>query len=351
MIEWVGKTVLKMLLIGFATLHILYIINQFLPIDQATLSLESRGITKSSYKNYETLYEQEKVKLGQSGPLFYIAITKAEVSNIPYPKIKWLGLNNQYHHFLAKMLKFDFGVSRTDGKSAIGKVFNSLKWTALYVLLSLLSIVMLTRYMGRVLSKSGVQKQKTSIINFLLITFYSIPEFWIATLMVIFLSNKRYGLHLFSIASYGTQFNLADIFSRIWPMVLCSVIGSLAYFIFMYRNTILDENKQPYFMGAMAKGLSKSDVIKIHTAPNAFFIMIATIFNSLPSWLAGSVILENIFNIPGMGRLLFTSYISGDWQVLYSLIFLVSLFTTLGFALGDFMHSKFNPKAHHILNY
>nr|HMP30393.1 hypothetical protein [Saprospiraceae bacterium] len=79
---------------------------------------------------------------------------------------------------------------------------------------------------------------------------------------------------------------------------------------------------------------------------------ILKIFSSmtLPANHAGSVILENIFNIPGLGRLLFASFTSGDWQVLYSIIFVVAMITTLGYALGDLMHSKYNPKTQTLLN-
>jgi peptide/nickel transport system permease protein len=350
MLNWGIKVIIKVLLTGVGVLHILYIINQFLPIDQAMLSLETRGVTKSAYPNYDDLYQLEKVKLGLADPPFYVGIDIRKDTKVPIPTFKWIGLQNRYHHFLVNVLTFDFGVSRTDGKSAMGKVFKSLSWTSVYVLLSIFFILILTRYFGSVLTQISKNKGKTNTINTFLIIFYSIPEFWIATLMVLFFSSNRYGIHLFSIASYGVSSNLVDILSRVWPMVLCSVIGSLAYFIFMYIENIKEENQKPYFRGALAKGLSKNDVIKIHTSPNAFFVMAGSIINSIPGWLGGSIILENIFNVPGLGRLLFFSFNSGDWQVLFAIIFLVSVMTTLGLAIGDLIHARYNPKTNQLLN-
>ena len=350
-VKWIAATVFKALITGFAVLHILFIINRFLPTDQVTIDLETRGITPASYKNYDDIYLKEKDKLGLSDPPFYFSVYKNDNNFIPFPIVKWEGIKNQYHRFLGSLLKFDFGKSRTDGKPAMAKVFAALKWTVLYVVLSMLCIVILSRLTGRLLSRLEKKGRNTSVYNSLLILLYSVPEFWIATLMVIFLSNDRYGLHLFSIASYGQATHLLSMLDRIWPMVLASVVCNLAYFSLIFKSNINDENQKPYFTGARAKGLSINQVIKNHTAPNAFFVMIATLYNSLPAWFAGSVILENIFNIPGLGRLLFYSFTSGDWNVVNSIIFVVAILTTIGFATGDLIHSRYNPKENVLLNY
>jgi peptide/nickel transport system permease protein len=350
LLKWLSVTIVKALLAGFTVLNVLFVVNRYLPTDQVTIDLEARGITQASYKNYDEIYLNEKNKLGLSDPPFYFSVHKNDKTFIPLPSLQWEGFNNQYHRFLKNLLKFDFGKSRNDGKSAMNKVFMAIKWTILYVVLSILFVVVLSRWTGRLLSRLEKKGRNTSIYNSFLILLYSVPEFWIATLMVIFLSNNRYGLHLFSIASYGKADTLLSMLDRIWPMVLTSVICNLAYFTLIYKSNVNDENQKPYFTGALAKGLSIRQVIKNHTAPNAFFIMIATLYNSLPAWFAGSVVLENIFNIPGIGRLLFNSFNSGDWNVVNSVIFTVAIITTLGFSTGDLIHSRYNPKENIQLN-
>ena len=351
MLQKIWSTIYKALLTGFAVLNVLFVLNRFLPADQATLNLEARGVTITSYPDYDEIYRKEKEKLGLNQPPFYFSVAKNESFFMPLPELTWEGTQNQYHHFLIRLIQFDFGKSRTDGKPAMTKVFSALEWTLLYVLLSLTCIVILSRYTGRILSRLEQKGRNTSVYNSVLILLYSIPEFWIATLMVLFLSNDSYGFHLFSIATYGSTIDLTSKLSRIWPMVIASVICNLAYFTLIYKSNINDENQKPYFTGARAKGLGIREVIKTHTGPNAFFIMTATLYNSLPAWFAGSVLLEYIFNVPGLGRLLLQSFTSGDWNVVNSIIFIVSVITSLGFSFGDFLHSRFNPKENILLNY
>ena len=92
------------------------------------------------------------------------------------------------------------------------------------------------------------------------------------------------------------------------------------------------------------KGLTERSIARRHVLRNALFPLITVGGSILPGLLAGSVIVERIFNLPGMGNLIYEASVSGDWPVLLSTTLLFGAATALGLLLADVGYYLADPR-------
>ena len=95
---------------------------------------------------------------------------------------------------------------------------------------------------------------------------------------------------------------------------------------------------------AKAKGLSERQVLWKHAFPNALFPLITMFGSLLPRAIAGAIIIEQIFNIPGVGLLTINSIFSKDWPIVYALLLLTSILTITGILLADLLYAWADPR-------
>ena len=132
-----------------------------------------------------------------------------------------------------------------------------------------------------------------------------------------------------------------------WHSVLPVIVMSYGGFAFhsrIIRGSVLDVLNQEYITTARAKGLPEKRVLKKHALRNAL-IPLVTIFGAiLPSLIGGSVIIETIFNIDGMGRLFFFSMTSRDWFMIMGLTTISAILTLVGILLSDILYAVVDPR-------
>ena len=119
---------------------------------------------------------------------------------------------------------------------------------------------------------------------------------------------------------------------------------SAAQGIRIVRNSAVKELKEDYFITGRAKGLNNYQLLKKHIFPNSMLPVVTLLVSGFPSALAGSVVLEVIFNIPGMGRLLYDSIHFMDWNVVFAILMFIGLMTFIFYLLGDLIYAWLNPK-------
>ena len=267
------------------------------------------------------------------------------------PAVHWHGVPNQYHSWIGGVLKGDFGVSVIDGRPATAKIRDAIKWTLRINIPVILLAFGISIPLGVALARR-VNTRTDSVVSSALFAFYAIPSFWLATLCIVFLTTPEYGewLDLFPTQGIG-NFRYADsavesfgiLMSHLFLPIICLLLGSLAYLTRQMRNGILGEVGKDYIRMARAKGLSESRIYWKHAFRNALFPMITLVGSALPAAVSGSVIIEVLFNIPGMGRLLFDSVLAQDWSVAFVVVFLVSVLTVIGYILSDVLYKWANP--------
>ena len=137
---------------------------------------------------------------------------------------------------------------------------------------------------------------------------------------------------------------LAD---RIWHLVLpitCLTYAGFAYLSRLTRANMLEVVREDYIRTARAKGLSERLVIFKHALRNALLPIVTLLAFLLPAMFGGSVIIESIFSIPGMGQLGFEAVLSRDYPVIMAITTISALLTLAGLLLSDVLYAVLDPR-------
>ena len=288
-------------------------------------------------------------------PLFYFSIFEEKDDNNPKSLLSRLtfkinGFKNQYHIWTAKTLKLDFGNSFRDNEPVIDKmkrripVTMTLNFIAIFI--SYIIAIPLGIY-SAVQDKSLFERISTFIVFIL----YSLPSFWVGIMSIIFLCGGDFfdifpyaGLHS-TYVEHMTPFE--KFLDYLWHLVLPIIImtyGSFAYLSRQMRTSMLEVIRQDYIRTARAKGLSEKKIIFKHALRNSLIPIVTMLAFLLPSMIGGSVILESIFSIPGMGSLGYGAIMSRDYPIVMALFTISSVLTLFGILIADILYSIVDPR-------
>jgi peptide/nickel transport system permease protein len=173
----------------------------------------------------------------------------------------------------------------------------------------------------------------------------SVPSFWLALVAVLLLSER---FHLFpsgGLQSIGaTSYSLADIIPHlIMPVGILTIVTSPGLIRYA-RSSMMDVMREDYIRTARAKGLKESLVVLNHALKNALIPFVAEIGLDIPWLFGGTVVIETIFSLPGLGRLAVQSAIARDYPVILTINLYVALFTILSGILTDIAYSLLDPR-------
>lgn len=267
------------------------------------------------------------------------------------PSFRWHGSDNQYHIWLRDFFSGSFGNSNVTGKPVWQSVLPALQFTLAMSIIAIVLTFIIGIYLGYFLAKDANGKKQKALSNFLFLL-YSIPVFWLATLMVIFFTTDDYGSWTNIFPSIGIDINPGAstpslIFSNLEKFILpitCLLTYVVVYIARMLRRSMLDEMALPYITTAYSKGLSKDEVLKKHALPNALLPILTIFIGSLSRAISGSVVIEVIFNIPGMGRLLYNGIGLADWNIVFCIIMLTGIITIIAYLIGDILYAYLDPR-------
>ncbi|WP_435164384.1 microcin C ABC transporter permease YejB [Falsirhodobacter sp. 1013] len=186
----------------------------------------------------------------------------------------------------------------------------------------------------------------------LIIVAYAIPGFLFAILLLVMFAGGSYvqwfpirGLTSDNWESFGLLHKIADYFWHIALPVLASTIASFATLTLLTKNSFLDEIKKQYVMTARAKGLTETRVLYGHVFRNAMLIVVAgfpAVFVSV--FFGGSLIIETIFSLDGLGRLAYESAVGRDYPVVFGTLFMFSLIGLVVNLISDLMYVWIDPR-------
>ncbi|MEM6378577.1 MAG: ABC transporter permease, partial [Bacteroidota bacterium] len=266
-------------------------------------SIHTKELTAAGLK---TAFEPEQTNFQSAfAGLKAVPNTKA----LRRPRFVWYGFNNQYHNWIKGFFTGDMGYSFQDGYPVRQKIGSALRWTIYMSGFALLIAYGASIFIGvfMAINKGKRWDKLTSLILFML---YSLPSFWIATLLLLFFTTPEFGLQFFSITEISDISKEDPFWERFFVTakhmvlpVFCLAYVPLAAISLQVRGGMLEVMDQDYIRTAYAKGLSKRKVIWQHAFRNALFPIITILGGLIPTTIAGSVVIEYIFNIPGMGRL------------------------------------------------
>ena len=265
------------------------------------------------------------------------------------PRMIWYGYNNQYHVWFKRFLMFDFGDSYQDKQPIASKIKDNIAVTMTISLISIILTYLIAVPLG-VFSARNKGKLSDNVVTTSLFILYSLPNFWIATLMIIYLCQPQY-LNWFPAYGLG-EFRegmtfLEKLGMRAHHVVLpliCWTYGSLAYLSRQMRGGMLNILSSDYIRTARAKGLEDNTVIWKHTFRNSLLPVITLFGNVFPLMISGSIVIEVIFSLPGMGKMLFDAIVFKDFPVVFTLVMMTAFLTMIGYLIVDILYAMVDPR-------
>jgi peptide/nickel transport system permease protein len=168
------------------------------------------------------------------------------------------------------------------------------------------------------------------------------PSFWVGILLIYFLSLKLHWLPVYGYTSPIENFWLST--RQVIMPVFCLSLFSIASLTRQTRSSTLEVVRQDYIRTAWAKGLTEKIVVLRHILKNALIPVVTMLGMQVSLIVGGSVLIETIFNIPGVGRLMRDAVISHDYQIVQSGILIISTVVVLSNLLVDISYGWFDPR-------
>ena len=258
-----------------------------------------------------------------------------------------LGLNDpmpvQFARYLASVAKLDFGQSFYYHRPAVTliaeRIPNSLQIAIPAVILALLVGVPLG-----VMQAYHRGRKRDHIIRIFSVVGYSVPTFWFG---LIFITVFGIGLRWFPIGSMNAIGHESEVLDRIWHLagpVLAASLAGIAIYPRYLRTEVLEILSQDYVRTAQAKGLMQSAVTWVHVVRNSL-IPIVTLFGGiLTIVVGGSLVIEQVFSWPGLGRLLFEALTNKDYPVIQADVLATSALLIISFVLRDIAYAWVDPR-------
>ncbi|MCH8902596.1 MAG: ABC transporter permease [Bacteroidetes bacterium] len=294
---------------------------------------------------------QEKLKnsFEQVQDKYFTILRKGKSIKRFIPTIHFHGFKNQYHKWITRFLSGNMGISYQDGRPVSSIIWGRVKVTLLISILAMFLTYLISIPLGvRSAAKKG--KFQDSLISTTLFTLYSLPNFWIATMLIAFLACGDY-LCWFPPYGLGEITDSMSIGQRISETALhlilpliCWVYPALAFLSRQMRGGMINVLNQDYIRTARAKGLNERRVLWSHSFRNALLPIITLIANVFPMMIAGSVVLEIIFSIPGMGKLFFDSILSQNYPIIFAVVMFSAFLTGIGYLVGDILYVLADPR-------
>ena len=258
-------------------------------------------------------------------------------------------LHVQYWHWLMRLVRLDFGRSfAPDGKPVLQKIGERLPITLLLNVIEMLLILAVAVPVG-VLSATRQYSVFDKVTTVFVFVGFATPDFWLALLLQILFGVRLDWLPISGLRDMNWEYlsfwrQQWDFLRHLILPVAVATFGGLAGFSRYMRQSMLEVVRQEYIQAARAKGLSESTVIGKHALRNAL-LPVATILGlSLPGLIGGSVIVEWIFAIPGMGQLMVQAVFSRDYPVIMGNLVIVSTLTLVANLLADVSYGLVDPR-------
>jgi peptide/nickel transport system permease protein len=256
----------------------------------------------------------------------------------------------QYFLWLGRLAQLDFGTSYKDQRPVLERIGETLPITLQLSVISIFLTYLIAIPIG-VFSATHQRSWADYGITLVLFLLYSLPSFWVAMLLIMYLGGGSYwdvfpvnGLNSLGAEQMGWGEWLVD---RAWHMVLpvfCFTYAGLAAISRYMRTGMLETVRQDYIRTARAYGFSEKTVIFKYAMRNSLIPIVTILGSILPALIGGSVIIETIFSIPGMGRLMFEAMLSRDYPLIMGVTTFSALLTLAGLIITDITYALVDPK-------
>ena len=275
------------------------------------------------------------------------------------PSFSWYGSKNQYHLWLfgngkdrKGLIRGDFGISYIDSQPISTKIWQKIGISFSLSLISIFIAYLISIPVGiySAYKKDSAVDKGFSLVLFIL---YSMPSFFVATLLLLQFANPD-NLAWFPVSGIQDP----TVFDPDWsfwakikhrmPYLILPIItytyGSFAFLSRIMRVGMIDIVSQDYIRTARAKGLGEGKVILKHALRNSLLPVITVFAAIFPMAIGGSIIIEVIFSIPGMGVEIYNSILNYDYPMIITVFTISGFLTMIGYLVSDLLYALVDPR-------
>lgn len=258
-----------------------------------------------------------------------------------------LSIPAQLGNYLWRLVRLDLGFSSIYGKPVASVILERLPPTILLMTASL-SFAFFFGLMFGVIAARGVNRWPDTLISTLGLIFYATPSFWFGLMAIVVFSVYLQWLPPGGFEDIGAVrtgiWRVLDIASHLVLPTLTLGLIFLAIYLRIMRASMLEVLNLDYVRTARAKGLDETRVVTRHVLRNALLPMVTLIGLQAGTMLGGSVVVESVFSLPGLGRLAYESVVQRDLNTLLGIVFVSALLViTVNFVV-DLIYARLDPR-------
>ncbi|WP_319761920.1 ABC transporter permease [Maridesulfovibrio sp.] len=258
-------------------------------------------------------------------------------------------LHEQYINWVTRLAKFDFGLSMSgDRRPVWDRIKERLPLTFGMNMASLFLTLMIAVPIGiySAWNQDGWFDRAMTVLVFI---GFAVPGFWLALLLMLWLGIYYpifpiSGLTSLDFAMLSPWGKMIDLARHLALPIFIYTFGSLAGMSRFMRSSMLEVLRQDYITTAKAKGLPIRKVLFKHALRNGLLPVITILGLSIPGLIGGSVIIESIFALPGLGQLFYGAVMARDYSLIMGSLVLGAMLTLAGNLLADLAYGLADPR-------
>lgn len=249
----------------------------------------------------------------------------------------WIG----YFGWLAGIFAGDFGTSLVSAEPVSEIVFGAFGNTLLIAIPAILLGVTVSVLLG-VMAAVRRGRGTDNAISVTTLVAMSIPEFVVATVLVLIFAIA---IPIFpAVVLSGSEAGLGELLPAIWLPILTLVLAMAAYIVRSTRSSTIDTMATEFARAAELKGLRRRDVLTRHVVPNALLPVLPVIAINIAWLMGGVVVVETIFNYPGMGALMIDAVSTRDLPVLQAIAIITAIVYVIANMAADLLSMWIDPR-------
>ncbi len=274
------------------------------------------------------------------------------------PKIVWYGFHNQYHRWLfggngsKGIIRGDFGISYNKKEPVTALIKDKIIWSLFFSVLSIILAYAISIPIG-VKVVANPESYFSKFSHYFLFMLYSMPAFFVGVLLLMLFANPDV-FPVFPpsgvkpVEGYDTDAGIFEKLAVSLPYIvlplICYTYSSLAFISRLTTLSVKGELNMDYIKTARAKGLTEDKVIWKHALKNSLLPLITVFSSVFPGIVGGSVIIESVFTIPGMGLETIRAITAQDYPVVIAIITLSAVLTIFSYLLADVLYAWVDPR-------
>lgn len=240
----------------------------------------------------------------------------------------------QFARWFSRVVRFDFGRSLVDQRLVIDKLTEAMPRTVLVAGLALVLGFGLAVPLGVQLAVHR-RRRWARVVEFTLIAAWSVPSFWIAVVLLMLFASPRF-FEWFPVQGLADGGFVLPVVCLTWPTLVVATR--------QVRSAMTDALAQDYVKAARARGIPEARVVWRHALRNSLLPVVTMLGLHLPHLVGGSVVIERIFGIPGMGLMAFDAIGGRDYPSVMGAATVMAVVTMVSMLLVDVAYAFIDPR-------